>query len=186
MALFIVTVCHYNDLQIQNQSMLSSKKRGGEDMSSLLPALSYKHWTPSDAVWQKFLQGWCHITYKGKSCMSCSCEINAKSTEKGVWKAACRDKMSRVSPCGSLLSKETRACSPSSQSLFLSNLSSSSCVGSNGNSIIPPLWMKLHSARTGFKVYQVLYAKVPQCKLLIYGPYPFTSHLILFNGYFLC
>lgn len=28
MALLIVTVCHYNDLQIQNQSMLSSRKRG--------------------------------------------------------------------------------------------------------------------------------------------------------------
>lgn len=54
MALFIVTVCHYNDLQIQNQSMLSSRKRGGEGMP-FLSAFSYStsiehHQTQHDKI----------------------------------------------------------------------------------------------------------------------------------------
>lgn len=54
MALFIVTVCHYNDLQIQNQSMLSSRKRGGEGMP-FLSALSHStsiehHQTEHDKI----------------------------------------------------------------------------------------------------------------------------------------
>lgn len=74
MALFIVTVCHCNDLQIQNQNMLSSRKTGRRHALLVCPLTLHKHRTPSDTAWQNPCRTQCSRELHGTRLVFCPWE----------------------------------------------------------------------------------------------------------------